>query len=247
MRTASFLFAAIALFLCPQSLSAQNETSQRQAGLRLGATVTSLVVERQSWGATCIVVGLRYELSNTGTTNVILWKRGNISDVPWPYTFVGKDLSRTKGFGDRELLASQIGGPSFSDAPEWASMRNALDQPAPPPDATITLLPNQSSVFDEEVTIVAPHERPRTFPDHPTFLELEKEGTFWLRVRYEVWSFNLEHHPRGTDKLKFGRTLQRRWKEFGTLLLDDIYTEPVRIDLKTVSYKPVTSARQVQR
>lgn len=179
---------------------------------------------------------MRFELDNTGTTPIILWKRDNTSGGPWPYTFIGLSLSRTPGFEQKELLDSYIGGPSFSDAPEWTRMRNALDQPRPPADVTITMMPDQSSVFDAEVTIVCARNRNDSVPEHPTFRELEEEGKFWLRARYEVWSFNLER-DRNIDTMKFGLALQRRWKEFGTLVLDDIYTEPVQIDLKTAILK----------
>ena len=42
------------------------------------------------------------------------------------------------------------------------------------------------------------------------------------------------------SQLKFGHKLQERWKDAGLLWLEEIYSEPIMMDVKIASYKPHT-------
>jgi hypothetical protein len=244
MKVASLCLLILMVWPGPR-LSAQGDTAGGRSGLRLRATVKSLAVEQKVWGST-IDVGLRYELINIGAAPVILWNGEEASDGSWPYTFTGRTLSRTPRFSRADTLDDIIRGTSVIGGPAWEARRRALDQPSPPAGLTTTLWPNQSVAFDAELTLVCNRNRNESIPEHPTLRELEEVGTFWLRTSYQVWSPNLEPDWPDDDTSKLGRKLQRRWKQFGTLHLEDIRTEPIQIDLRAATYKaPHEKPRQL--
>ncbi|HZN06786.1 MAG TPA: hypothetical protein VFB65_08370 [Pyrinomonadaceae bacterium] len=61
--------------------------------------------------------------------------------------------------------------------------------------------------------------------------DLKELSSLWLRVVCEVWPWNLEPSA-DRSKLKYGRKLQRRWKDVGVLWLDEIYSEPLTLNVK---------------
>jgi len=238
MRAGLFWLVGLLIFSSMLPVKAQTDnTPQSQQSLTMRGVVKSLTIEQQR-SSHYIVVELRCELTNTGSIPLIFWKYKYEDGLGglWnePYVFSGKKVSRTPNFTPQDILYSQIGGPSVYTSPEWNKMHKALDQKTPPADVTTILMPNQSFSFDSKVTIVCNEDR---FDSIPAFSELQEASVFWLRVYYEVWSFNLEPNPRRGLSLKFGRKLQRKWKDVGKLWLDDIYTEPIQLDLKAATYK----------
>jgi hypothetical protein len=146
-------------------------------------------------------------------------------------------ISRDPAFAKKDILYERQGGPSVTDGPGWDNMRKALDQASIPDRVTRTLLPAQRLTFDSQVTIVCDQKRGDSIPPNPTLDDLQEAGALWLRVYYETWSFNLESNFADHGELKFGHKLQERWKEYGKLVLDDIYSEPIKIELKAATYK----------
>src|SRR5262245_14860451 len=225
------------------SLTAQIDESRNQQGFIVQSTVKAVSVEADKSGER-IRLELRNELINKGSTPIILWK----PFVLWGpeagldgfrellYVFTGLKISRDPDFAKKDILDEYYGGPSISNGIAWDNMREALDQASPPSRFTRTILPAQSLTFDSNVTIVCNKKRSDSIPDHPTFNELQEVGTLWLRVYYETWSLNLEPDSPDRIKRRFGRKLQEGWRNYGKLLLDDMYSEPIKIELKTAIY-----------
>lgn len=165
------------------------------------------------------------ELVNTSPTPIIFLKRQP--------QFVGAALAKQPDdFATGNHLVSTYAGPAVSLAPEWGALRLGLDKPTPPPDQTRILMSNESWSLEATVGV--------SLPDHPEMFAPAKSASLkdikelspvWLRVVCEVWPWNLEA---GADrsKLNYGRELQRRWKDIGVLWLDEIYSEPMTLNLK---------------
>ena len=123
--------------------------------------------------------------------------------------------------------------PAVSLAPEWAASRLSLDKATPPPHQSRILMPNESWSLAATVGV--------SLPDHPEMFapakgaslkDIKELSPVGLRVVCEVWPWNLEPNA-DRSKLKYGgRELQRRWKDVGVLWLDDIYSEPITLNLK---------------
>jgi hypothetical protein len=222
------LVAAL-LALCASPAGAQGGDGARGGGgLTLRGSIRSVTFEEDA-STDFVRLELRYELVNTGQTAAIIWKHEPV--------FTGLTLARAPSFAPEEVLDAYRGGPSISTAPSWAEARKALDQPQPPAGLTEILPPNASSSFDASVHIVCPKEPAGGSLRRPSLKELREAGTVWLRVYYQMWSWNLEPDVRRQTELNFGRELQRRWKSFGELRLEDVYSEPIRLDLKDAGAK----------
>lgn len=240
MRGIQFWLLGLIIFLYPLSVSAQTAAAQNQQGLTMRGIIKSLTIEADK-SAHYIRVELRCEVTNTGSNPIIFWKHSEKDNLGgfWdkPFVLIGKMLSRAPNFNPENVIDDQIWGPSVYISPAWAKMRKALDQQAPSPDVTTILLPNQKTEFDLAVYITGNEKRGDSFPEHPTFNELKEISTLWMRVSYEAWSFNLEPNPRHYGNMKFGHNLQKRWAKYGKLWLDNIYSEPIQLDLNTAQYK----------
>jgi hypothetical protein len=170
-------------------------------------------------------IKLLLELVNTGPTPIIFLKREP--------RFVGAALAKKPDdFATGNHLVRTYVGPAVSLAPEWAVSRLSLDTATPPPDQTRILMPNESWSLGATVGV--------SLPDHPEMFapakgaslkEIKELSPVWLSVVCEVWPWNLEPNA-NRSKLKYGRELQRRWKDVGVLWLDDIYSEPITLNLK---------------
>ena|SRR5262245_15255186 len=226
------------------SITAQIDESRNQRDFIVQSAVKAVSVEADKSGE-LIRLELRNDLINKGATPIILWKPfilwepkvGLDSFREAPYVFTGLKISRDPAFAKKDILDEYYGGPSASFWIAWENMRKALDQAIPPSRLTRIVLPAQSLTFDSTVTIVCNKKPSGSIPDHPTFNELQEAGTLWLRVYYETWSLNLERDSPDAIKRRFGHKLQERWKKYGKLLLDDMYSEPIKIELKEATYK----------
>jgi hypothetical protein len=69
------------------------------------------------------------------------------------------------------------------------------------------------------------------WPRRESWEKISKAPAAWLDVYLQVWPLNLEPASYDRSKMEFGRKLQRRWKAIGQLWLDDIVSEPIKLDL----------------
>jgi hypothetical protein len=222
MRLWRSVLAAAALALCATAAVAQEHAARGQEGLTLSATAREVAFE-ETPSSDYVRLKLRYELRNTGTTPVILWKGKR--------AYTGYEISRTPFFAREDLVAAQRGGPSIDTSAVWAERRKALDRESPPPELTEILMPGEARSLDDTVTLVCPKSSPPGLFHSPSLKELEALGHVWLKFYYQVWSPNLEPDVRRSQHLDFGRGLRTRWKSFGDLRLEDISSEPIRLDL----------------
>ncbi len=216
-------FGATLFFLCIVSVKAQSDAAQTQEGLTLRGTIQSINFDEDK-SDDFVILELRYELVNTGSTPIILWKTTPV--------FTGRKLAREQRFAREDIIDTHRGGPSFDTSPEWTQMQKGLDKAYPPADLTHRLMPNDALPFTAKVTLVFPKTPLRGLLYSPSLKEMESIGTIWLKFYYQLWSRNLEPDMARRRQLDFGYMLQRRWRSYGKLWLDDVSSEPIRLDLK---------------
>jgi hypothetical protein len=73
------------------------------------------------------------------------------------------------------------------------------------------------------------------FSTGTSFEKLQQFSQVWTKLNWEVWPVNVDPWQKDRNKLKFGRKLQRRWRDEGILLLDVIQSQPIPLDLKTLA------------
>ena len=220
------------MLLCIFSAEAQNNGTPQQKGLSLRGRIQSMTIE-QDKSEDYVILRLKYELTNTRSTPIIRWKHQDP-------TFTGLSLARSQRFEREDIIHSYQGGPSIDTSQVWTDMQKALDKEYPPSDQTDFIKPSASLSFYSKVTIVCPKKAVPGLLYEPSLRELEAIGKIWLRVYYEAWSLNLEPDALRRKDRDFGHALQRRWEQFGQLWLDDIYSDPIMLDLnRATSKRPV--------
>jgi hypothetical protein len=223
------------LALLTANVEAQSASGQKSKMLSLRGRVESVEIKKVDRASALIDIKVKMELVNTGVKPIILLKREPL--------FPGGALARNPGdFETGTVLAADAGWPSNDISPEWATLRANLDKPSPPTDETRFLMPGESWPLETSVRLVVPTDPSKYTSSRKkeSLATIQQLSPVWLRVVCEVWPWNVE--PLTTDRsdLKFGHKLQERWKDVGLLWLNEIYSEPIMMDVKTASYKPRT-------
>lgn len=174
-----------------------------------------------------------YVLRNVSDRNIILWKR-NEPDFEIEPTFTGKVVATEPDFDYSKIIENHYGGPSNDTSEKFATLREYLDQPAPPAGETLILKPDETWTFSSHVSLITNKVKKSEPSRELTFADLP--GTpLWLKVHYETWSFNIEPPTDDVDAdLPFGKTLQKKWKKYGHLMLRDITSEPIEVNLRLI-------------
>jgi hypothetical protein len=181
-----------------------------------------------------LVIKLKLELHNNGSKPVIF-----LND-PAP-TITGATLNKVASDPPHSALVSDYRGPSVDTSSKWLTLRRSLDKAQPPSELVRILPPGESWWFEGSVDVALPTEAGKSnyVPRRATWESMQDLSPVWLHVNWEVWPVNVEP-SKNPNKLSFGITLQRRWKNVGLLRLDGIYSEPIALDLKTATSKMKT-------
>jgi hypothetical protein len=175
-----------------------------------------------------IVVKLKLEILNNGAQPVIFLKE----KMP---LLVGYELIKNPDAPSPDnQLAVSFTGPGVNTSPEWAVLRQRLDQSSPPPDQVHILMPNERWAFDDTVIMYLSTEArdESTFSKNASWAAVQEASPVWLLVDYQVWPWNLEPPSNDRTRMTFGHKLQKRWQAVGLLQLDGIRSEPILLDVR---------------
>jgi hypothetical protein len=216
------------------SVLAQELPDQSSKGLTLRGNIESMQVKEIDHSSALIDIKLKMELFNAGQRPIILLKREPL--------FPGGALARMpQDFETGNLLADDAGWPSNDISAEWTNLRSNLDKRRPPADETRVLMPGQSWLLATSVRLVVPTDPSKYSSSRKkeSLATIQQLSPVWLRVVCEVWPWNVEPLNAERNQFKFGHKLQERWKDLGLLWLEEIYSEPIAIDLKTVTLQGI--------
>jgi hypothetical protein len=139
-----------------------------------------------------------------------------------------KEVSKERAIQDSP------GGASVDDSPRWSQLRQALDLSVPPGSKIKTLAPGEEWTLRIAVAFGFPvreQDARRRDPRTSAWKDIARLATVWCSVRCDFWPANLEIGTEDRMNGTFGRELRRRWRPYGLLQLDSVYTRPVLLDL----------------
>lgn len=231
------LGASVASFRMPTN---NLQKASRVSCLTLTGVVEGLDINEENstskYGMSFVSVQLKLRLTNAGKIPIILPR----TEPQCNEIVVAKrpeDLDVRSG----RFLAYSSASSSEVTSAKWLNLRESLNQTVPPSAETQILYPGDSFDFDGMVRLDLP-KQPEVYASSPTRSEslhrLQELSPLVSRVRCRVWPVNLEGVGDDRAQLKFGRTLQERWKDVGLLWLDDIFSEPIMLELKTTRRTP---------
>ncbi|GIU81257.1 MAG: hypothetical protein KatS3mg006_0321 [Pyrinomonadaceae bacterium] len=138
---------------------------------------------------------------------------------------------------DERKLWSFSTFPSIGVTPDWRNIKKTLDAKAPPSSIIKRVNVGESIVFYGKEWFYFNKEKDKYFkPENFTWNEIKDAKSLSLRLTYRIWSLDFETSSPREEK-KFGKKLQKRWRKYGYLWLDDIVSEPVPLDLSSVVIK----------
>jgi hypothetical protein len=217
---------SVAFVLLAPNLMAQSRSGQEPKPIALRGRVESVQVTEIDRSSALIEIKLKMELVNVGTRPVIL-----LQSEPF---FPGGALARKpEDFEQGNVLVADAGWPSNDISPEWATLRSNLDKSNPPADQTRLLMPGESRPMETSVRLVVPTDPSKYTSSRKkeSLATIQQLSPVWLRVVCEVWPWNVEPLNADRSQLKFGHKLQQRWKDVGLLWLEEIYSEPIMMDV----------------
>lgn len=226
------------LTIAGSSQAKQKTQTEKDYSVVLHNEVKSIELENDSSSSTVrFIITLSQEVVNDGEKPVIFLKdrlelRGiSLGKSPNTFSLLSK-------------LVLEYHGESVNTSLEWTKFRNNLDKPSPPTEIVRILMPNESIKSEGIISVTLPKETHKgnfskgNFADErESWANIKQLSSVWLQTNCQVWSLNLETSAKNRDKLKFGKKLQRRWKKYGYLWLDDIVSEPIPLDLSSAVVK----------
>jgi hypothetical protein len=187
--------------------------SRQSAGLRLEGKVIS--VKRTARESSDLFdVDLELEFINSGEKPIILL-RGTYDEGKWWLVMTQLSVDPTD---DKTSL--HIGGgtaPNSRSMRIWRTLRKQLDRPLPPKGLTYVVAPGEKVVYRLSTFVILSGDDRKMV-----------DRNLWLRVRLEMWPFNLE----AIGRSDLQNELRRRWAKQGILWVDSIISDPIQISLR---------------
>lgn len=186
-------------------------------------------------------VDLSLEFSNQGNQPVIILQPHGGFEL-WQG---GRSLALTKADSEaHNYVHSSDQWPSIYRSEEYRQLAETLDQPTPPGNLTRAIAPGESWKWKTKIHLAVTEENTCDGAVGVAigWREIKRlSAPLWLRVSYEMWPFNVENF-----KNDLGGQLRERWKQYGTLYLQEkqdrywfahLTSEPIELDFQSVELK----------
>jgi hypothetical protein len=230
MNVIRFLFFTIIPLIISANCLAQALSSQAKDGrtILLRGTVIGVVPEISHGSSFATVkVSVKLEFLNISVKPLLLLLEKSPICVE---AIITKTANPEEG---DNILYDQYRGASINFSPEWKKLREALNQSKPPTDLIKIVKPGESWINDNYIIFRPSLKLEKYTIDLPavSWNLLLQSSPAWLRLKCELWPFNVEPDPRSSEN-RFGHELQQRWHQYGILQLDTITSEPIAIDFR---------------
>jgi len=223
MNQTNYLLIALMSLLLMVSVSSESHASEK---LRLTGQVTEIVVVEEDTKTVRLKMGFDLTVQNISDENVIIYK----SD----FALLSLNLFTLDKSGKELHLFSVGGRASNYESSEAILLQKELDKDLPPYDFTYLLGARESSSFKIETECVFLKSK-ISASANLSWDEISKAAPILIRLKLEVFPSYLKKQYESESFSAF--ELKNRWKTVGYLLLDDIVSEPVPLNLNDAVVK----------
>jgi hypothetical protein len=218
------------------------QTVKANGELALTGKVHSIEIEDKE-DSVLVSVRLVMSLKAVGDKPILLWKQIH-PDPILSGAFLcinAKILGSVAAEKEEKILHySNCALPSIQRTPAWQDIMNKLDNKIPPLDHVQIINRGEHFDFNADWKFIFLKKKALNSNDplwgrgsdyDVIWDEIKDARNLSLRLTYRTWSFELERGCDNPNKRKFGKKLQKRWKAYGNLWLDDITSEPIALRL----------------
>jgi hypothetical protein len=176
-------------------------------------------------GSAAFEARISLRIVNLSEVSVLLLANQPRSDHP----LVGDVFLSTSGEKAQacHYTFSETEWPARDTSMQWQKLRFDLDKEAPPTELIRTIAPGAFWEFeaDRKFSIA---QRGAIDKSYPPFEEIRRQPSLFLQFRLLMWPNNLEK-----DMLNpiFGTGLREKWKGNGHLVIDNLVSDPISIQL----------------
>ncbi|MFV0388157.1 MAG: hypothetical protein ACK5NT_05325 [Pyrinomonadaceae bacterium] len=225
------------------------QLTKAEERLKLSGQVESIEIEDKK-DVLQIDLQLKMSLKLVGKEAIFLWKQTYPHDESLRNKFLCVNfhifgiLSNVQT--EKLLFVDDPPLPSLQRTKQWQDVVTEMDKKSPPSSQFQIVKSGETVYFFENLSFVILKKK-AIGSNNPYWGygsdinvladEILKAKNLTLQVSYRVWSSELEPRSDHKDKKPFGKKLQKRWKKFGYLWLDDIVSEPIPLDLSSAVIK----------
>lgn len=231
-RHVSLCALALVFAVCLSNKTAMPRSSnQNPQLLTLLARVTGGEIMDEGSESVKVKMKLSIEIKNTGSKTALILEQKPL--------IVNRKIIATPSDATKDTYLFRFQSlPSNGRSPEWERLQKNVNKPIPPHDLIRKLAPNETWTFEltewfhiGKDTNIDPNSKPWSV--------IRQASRVWQQITLQLWSRDIEMN---TDRkeLRFSKMLQRRWRKFGDLQLENLTSEPIPIDFSafTVNSNP---------
>ncbi len=219
------------------------QVSKAEERLKLSGKIQNIVIEDKK-DSLHVFIKLKMSFKAVGNDSILLWKQTYPHDKNLRDKFLCVN-SKILGFlaiakEEKILYYQQCALPSIQRSAAWQEVKNEIDSKMLPSNQIQIIKSGEALDFDADWSFI--FLKKKAINSNDPFWgysseydvlsnEIKNAKDLSLQVTYRVWSSELESRSDIKHKKPFGKKLQKRWKKFGYLWLDDIVSEPISLDL----------------
>lgn len=143
--------------------------------------------------------------------------------------------SSLKDFSDKKYLYESTMYPSNYNSPKLEKYRQQINIITPPQEYFRYISPNNSWCFNIDTVIEIPKKSGESLYKM-SWNEIKSSSQLWMQLEVNFWYSNIEPVEFREEK-RFGKKLRKQWEKYGYLWLDDVKSEPILLDLKSLINK----------
>ena len=195
-----------------------------QGNIRLTGQIVSGEIAEAEYDSIKLTLKLRLDFKNTGAKPVLMLRREPV--------IVEERITSEATDGEKRCLLRREGYPSIDRRREWEDLRSVVDRQSPLASVIKILAPGE--IWTLETTDWFHIDKKTSVNGDQSWAVISGTSTIWFQVTLESWPRNIE---RGDERYEytFGKALRERWQSFGELRLESITSEPIPLDLSSLS------------
>ena len=231
MNKVKITIISIATFFIGQLFGeTMDESNQCVNHVIITGTAKELKLIRENIGEIAFEVPIDIRFVNCSKEPILIFQDQDQEKRGYPWGGGSTFYNSKESVGQDKYLCGRGIWPSESrDSETWQEIRKVLNASFPPNEFIRVINPGESWDY-EFYQGLSFEKRSKPINSGCKSWDVIKEiDTLWLQKEFIVWPNMIERNSKSS---KYGLSLRKKWKEKSYLLIDNIISEPIPINLR---------------